>query len=106
FGPVVMAGLGGVFTEVLKDVAFRAAPIGEEAALEMLAELKGAALLGGARGAPPADKQALAKAISNLSLFAAAHADEIDSIEMNPVRALPDGCTALDALIVRRPHGT
>ncbi len=102
FGPVVLAGLGGVFTEVLKDVSFRAAPISADTAMEMLEELKGAALLKGARGEPPADMAALAEAISNLSIFAAAHADALDSVEMNPVRALPDGCVALDALIVKK----
>lgn len=102
FGPVVLAGLGGVFTEVLKDVSFRAAPIGPDTAMEMLEELKGVALLKGVRGQPPADLEALAKAISNLSICAAAHAEEIDSVEMNPVRALPGGCVALDALIVKK----
>ena len=102
FGPVVLAGLGGVFTEVLKDVSFRAAPIDPDTAMEMLEELKGVALLKGARGEPPADMASLAEAISNLSIFAAAHADALDSVEMNPVRALPDGCVALDALIVKK----
>lgn len=102
FGPVVLAGLGGVFTEVLKDVSFRAAPISTATAMEMLEELKGVALLKGARGEKPADIVALAEAISKLSIFAAAHADEIDSVEMNPVRAMPDGAVALDALIVKK----
>ena len=68
----------------------------------MIDELKGAPLLKGARGQPPADLDALAEAISRLSLFAAVHADAIESVEMNPVRALPNGCLALDALIVTR----
>lgn len=102
FGPVVLFGLGGVFTEVLKDVAFRRAPFGPETAREMIGELRGAALLKGARGQPPADLEALAQAISRLSLFAAAHGDAIESVEMNPIRALPQGCLALDALIVKK----
>ena len=102
FGVVVMAGLGGVFTEVMKDIAFRRAPVGPATAREMIGELKGAALLKGARGQPPADLEALAQAISRLSLFAAVHGDAIESVEMNPVRALPNGCLALDALIVNR----
>ena len=102
FGPVVLFGLGGVFTEVLNDVSFRRAPFGEETAREMIGELKGVALLRGARGRPAADLEALARAISRLSLFAAAHGDAIDSVEMNPFQALPDGCLALDALIVRK----
>ncbi len=102
FGPVVMFGLGGVFTEVMKDVSFRRAPIGPETAREMIGEVKGAGLLQGARGQPPADLDALAEAISRLSLFAAAHGEALESVEMNPVRALPKGCLALDALIVRK----
>ena len=71
-------------------------------AREMIEELHGLPMLKGARGNPPADIDALAVAISRLSVFAAAHANEIESVEMNPVRALPDGVLALDALIVKR----
>jgi acyl-CoA synthetase (NDP forming) len=102
FGPVVLFGLGGVFTEVLKDVAFRRAPFGPETARGMIDELRGAALLKGARGQPHANLDALAGAISRLSLFAAAHGSAIESVEMNPLRAMPSGCLALDALIVRK----
>ena len=102
FGPVVLFGLGGVFTEVMKDVAFRRAPFGEATAREMIDQLKGAAILKGARGRPACDLDALAEAIAGLSRFAAANAETIDSVEMNPLRAFPDGCMALDALIVRR----
>ncbi|MHA1528587.1 MAG: acetate--CoA ligase family protein [Alphaproteobacteria bacterium] len=102
FGPVVLFGLGGVFTEVLNDVSFRRAPFGEATAREMIGELKGSALLNGARGRPAADVEALARAISRLSLFAAVHGDAIDSVEMNPLRAMPEGCLALDALIVKK----
>jgi acyl-CoA synthetase (NDP forming) len=101
FGPVVMFGLGGVFTEILKDVAFRRAPIDAVAAEGMIEELKGAALLKGARGAAPADLGALARAISAFSVFLAAHAGAVESVEINPLRALPEGCLGLDALIVR-----
>ncbi len=102
FGPVVMAGLGGVFTEIFGDVAFRKAPVDAESAREMLEELRGMALLKGARGNPPSDIGALAAAVTALSVFAAAHAHEIESVEMNPMRALPDGVLALDALIIKR----
>ncbi|MEM7059889.1 MAG: acetate--CoA ligase family protein [Pseudomonadota bacterium] len=102
FGPVVMAGLGGVFTEIFGDVAFRKAPVTYEQARDMLDELKGSAMLKGARGKRPVDLDATSYAIQRLSLFAAVHADAIESVEMNPVRALPDGCLALDALIVKR----
>jgi acyl-CoA synthetase (NDP forming) len=102
FGPVVLFGLGGVFTEVLKDVSFRRAPFAEATAREMIEELKGLPLLKGARGEPAVDLDALAEAISRLSLFATVHGGAIDSVEMNPLRAMPDGCLALDALIVRK----
>ena len=104
FGAVVMFGLGGVLTEVLKDVAFRRAPFGPDVAGEMIDELKGAAILKGARGRAPADLDALADAISKLSLFAAANAGSFESVEMNPICALPDRCLALDALIVARAN--
>jgi hypothetical protein len=102
FGPVVVFGLGGVFTEVLRDVSFRRAPFGPETARAMIDELKGSALLKGARGRPPADLDALADTISRLSLFAAAHGAGIESVEMNPLLARPEGPIALDALIVRK----
>ena len=102
FGPVVLFGLGGVYAEVLRDIACRPGPIGPAAAREMIDEIAGAELLKGARGDATSDLDALAQTISNLSIFAAAHADQIESVEMNPVRAMPDGCLALDALIVTK----
>lgn len=103
FGPIVLFGLGGLFAEVLRDTSFRRAPFGPETAREMIDELQGAAVLRGKRGRPAADLDALAEAISNLSLFAAANADALESVEINPLLALPDRCIALDALIVKRP---
>lgn len=107
FGPMVMFGLGGVFVEILKDVVFRPAPFGVDEARLMIAEVRGAALLDGARGAAPADKEALAKALSDLSLFAAANADTIASVDINPVVVLEagKGVMALDALINAVPLG-
>jgi acyl-CoA synthetase (NDP forming) len=102
FGPVVLFGLGGIFTEVLEDVSFRSAPFDDHTARQMIEQLKGVALLKGARNRPAADLDALARAISRLSLFAAAHGDAIDSVEINPLRAMPEGCLALDALIVKK----
>ncbi|MEO0791440.1 MAG: acetate--CoA ligase family protein [Pseudomonadota bacterium] len=101
FGPVVMFGLGGIFTEVLEDVALRNAPVSVATAHEMINELKGVAVLKGARGADPADFGALAEAISRFSVFAAANAHQIASVEINPLRALPERCLGLDALIVK-----
>jgi acetate---CoA ligase (ADP-forming) len=104
FGPVVMLGLGGVLVEVMGDVTFRRAPFDTDEAMRMIAELRGAAVFDGVRGRPPADTAALAEALAALSRFAHAHADEIDSIDVNPflVRARGEGAVALDALIVRR----
>jgi acyl-CoA synthetase (NDP forming) len=102
FGPVVMLGLGGIFVEVLRDVTFRIAPFGVEEAHRMIAELRGAAMLHGARGQPPCDVDALAAALSRLSLFAAAQRGRFTSIDINPLLVRPkgEGAAALDALIL------
>ena len=103
FGPVVMFGLGGVFVEVLKDVSFRLAPFGRGEALAMIREIKGYALLQGARGAPPCDIDALADALAALSRFAHARRADVNAVEINPLLALPDGqgALALDAVVIR-----
>lgn len=105
WGPVVMFGLGGVFVEVLRDVTFRVAPFDAAEARRMIAEIRGAAILDGARGRPAADIAALAEALSRLSLFAAAQQGRFASIEINPllVRPAGKGVVALDALIVPVP---
>jgi len=102
FGPAVMFGLGGVFVEVFKDVSFRLAPFGRDEALRMIGETKGAKLLQGVRGKPAADIEALADALVNLSRFAAANADKLDSVDLNPFVVLEKGkgVVALDALVV------
>jgi acetate---CoA ligase (ADP-forming) len=102
FGPVVLLGLGGIFVEVLRDVTFRIAPFGVEEGHRMIAELRGAAILEGARGQPPCDLDALARALSALSLFAAAHRGQFTSIDVNPLLVRPrgEGAAALDALIL------
>lgn len=104
FGPVVMFGLGGIFVEVFKDVTFRLAPFGVDEARTMLREIKGHAMLKGVRGAPPADEDALAHALAQLSAYAAANADTLESIDVNPFIVLPkgQGAVAVDALIVPR----
>ncbi|HTT78727.1 MAG TPA: acetate--CoA ligase family protein, partial [Stellaceae bacterium] len=87
---------------VLRDVTFRIAPFGPDEAHRMIAELRGAAMLHGARGQMPADLDALAAALSNLSLFAAAKSAEFTSIDINPILVRPkgEGVAALDALIL------
>jgi acetate---CoA ligase (ADP-forming) len=104
FGPMLMVGLGGIHVEVLRDVTFSPVPIGPDDALALLGELKGAALLDGVRGAPPADRTALSELIAALSRFAADHAELIDEIDLNPVIVHPasEGLTVVDALIVKR----
>jgi acyl-CoA synthetase (NDP forming) len=104
FGPVVMVGLGGLFVEALHDVALRLAPIDPAQAMAMIGEIRGRAVLDGARGRPPSDVEALADALVKLSQFAAAHADEIESVDINPFLVLPrgKGAVVLDALIVGR----
>jgi succinyl-CoA synthetase beta subunit len=104
FGAVVMFGMGGVFVEAFHDVAFRVAPFGVAEARALIADVKGRVLLTGLRGQPPADEEALARAIAALSVYAAAHAEAIESIDINPLVVLPkgSGVLALDALIVPR----
>lgn len=110
FGPVVMFGLGGVFVEALGDVSFRVAPIDEREARAMVDEIRARRVLDGMRGAPPADIDALAAAIAALSRFAAAHADSLESLDLNPFVVLPRDAPgiagmkalALDAVLISR----
>jgi acyl-CoA synthetase (NDP forming) len=106
FGPVVAFGLGGVFTELLKDVTYRFAPFDVNTAKEMIGEIQGAALLKGYRGGPALDVDALADALSRLSLFAADHAERISEIDVNPMFVHPagQGVVAADALVVLKDH--
>jgi acyl-CoA synthetase (NDP forming) len=99
FGPVLMFGLGGVFVEVLKDVAFRIVPIEARDARKMLREIKGFPVLEGARGQDPADLAALEELLLKVSAFAEAH-PEIAELDLNPVFAYKDGAVAVDARIV------
>jgi acyl-CoA synthetase (NDP forming) len=104
FGPVVMFGLGGVLVEALGDVSFRVAPFDEAEAHRMMREIRAFKVLEGLRGAPPSDIDALAKALAALSRFAAAHRDQIVSLEANPflVRPKGQGAVALDAVVITK----
>jgi len=106
FGPAVMVGLGGVLVEVLDDVAFRLAPFDADEARRMIGELKGARLFQPFRGRPELDVDALAALLSGISVFAAAEAGALSSVDLNPVRVLPkgQGVAVLDALIVPESH--
>jgi acyl-CoA synthetase (NDP forming) len=99
FGPVMMFGLGGVMVEVLKDVAFRLVPLTERDAKQMIGDIKGAPILDGVRGSPPADREALARTILGVSKLVESH-PEIRELDLNPVFAYADGSVAVDARIV------
>ena len=101
-GMMIMVGLGGVFTEIMQDVALARAPITPGRAEAMLRGLKGAPLLQGARGRPTLDITAAAKAVSRLSVLAEQNAATIESIEINPLLVRETGVVALDALILPR----
>lgn len=105
FGAMVMVGIGGIHAELLKDVTFMRAPISPSAARSMLEQLKLYPLLKGVRGAKSCDIEAVAKTISDFSAFVAAHEEQLASFEINPLRALQDGCVALDALAVCKVEG-
>ena len=99
FGPVIMFGLGGVFVEVLKDVAFRVIPIVRRDAAEMITEIKGYSLLQGYRGQEPANTAILEDMLLKVSDFVE-QTPEIKEIDLNPVFAYKDGAIAVDARIV------
>jgi acetyltransferase len=99
FGPCVMVGLGGVFTEVLDDVAIRLAPVTRQAAQSMLDDLRGARILDGVRGGLPVDREAIVSLIVDLSRLAVERRDLLE-VDLNPVIATPDGAVAVDALVV------
>ena len=102
FGPTVVLGLGGVLSEVLKDVTFRIAPFGIETARDMIAELRGAKLFDGYRGSPATDKEALAQVLVDVSRMAAALGPRLKEMDINPlfVRPKGEGVVAADALVV------
>ncbi len=99
FGPVMMFGLGGIMVEVLGDVAFRLAPLGEGDARDMIDEIQGRQVLDGVRGQPPVDVGAIEAMLDQVSQFAAEH-PEVAELDLNPVIASPEGAIAVDARIV------
>ncbi len=102
FGPTIALALGGVLTEVMKDVAYRIAPFDLATAREMIADLRGARLFDGYRGTPPADKEALAHTLVAVATMAAALAPRLKELDINPVFVGPEGqgVVAADALLV------
>jgi acyl-CoA synthetase (NDP forming) len=101
FGPVALAGMGGVYAELLRDLRLALAPVGEETAVRLLRGLRGAPLLDGLRGRPPVDLRAAARALAALSRLAAAH-PELAEVEVNPLLVTPAGAVGLDARVVLR----
>ncbi len=105
FGPAVMFGLGGIYTEVFQDVVFGIAPLEEKDALEMMARIKGRPLLEGVRGQPARDMGGLAKLLVRVSRLMAEHR-EIKQLDLNPVRVYHSGLSVLDVRIFEQlPSG-
>ena len=100
FGPVIMAGLGGVLTEVFRDVAFRMLPITTSDAKSMLNELKGSKILKGFRGSKPIDINMIAKALVKIGKLGVDNANFFDSIDFNPIIAYPKSYYVVDAKIL------
>ena len=101
-GPSVMVGMGGIYTEILRDTALRVAPVSGREARAMLKELKGWPLLSGTRNQSPLAIDALAGLIERISRLILDH-PEITEMDLNPVRVYPDRVTALDARILKQP---
>lgn len=100
FGPVIMAGMGGIMTEVMKDVSFRMLPITASDARSMLEELKGSKLLKGFRGSPPIDLGMAARMLVQIGKIGVENADYINSIDFNPVVVYPRSYHVVDAKII------
>lgn len=103
FGPMVMVGLGGIFVEVLKDVAFRICPIGEQDAWQMLADLRGAAILDGVRGGEAVDKRAIVDVIMRLASpdgLLMELDEELTEVDINPLIVSSAGAIAADARFI------
>ena len=99
FGPCVMFGLGGIFTEVLNDVSFRIAPLTESDTIAMMDDIRGSAILGPIRGLAGADRSALSRILHALGRIGLEH-DDIEAIDVNPLLLREDGTpVAVDAAI-------
>jgi acyl-CoA synthetase (NDP forming) len=104
FGLSLAFGMGGIAVDVTRDFALRMLPLRAGDAEAMIAETRGAAMLGSIRGRPAADVASLAACLEALADFAHHNADVLDEIDLNPIKALPQGCGCIvvDALIVAR----
>jgi acetate---CoA ligase (ADP-forming) subunit beta len=99
FGPCVMFGLGGIFTEVLGDVTFRPAPLVESDAMEMLMEIRGNKILGAVRGMEAVDLDSLVQCLMAMGKIGMAH-EEIQAIDVNPLIVIGSSPVAVDALVI------
>ncbi len=99
FGPCVMFGLGGIFTEVLKDISFRVAPLEKHDAFEMMSEIKAHKILDAVRGMPEADRDLLADILINVGRIGLEN-DAVKEIDINPLILLGSKPVAVDALVV------
>jgi 3-hydroxypropionyl-CoA synthetase (ADP-forming) len=102
FGPVIMAGIGGIYTEVFKDVSFRVLPITKEDAISMIDDLKGNKILKGFRGMPPVNLNVLAEALVNIGKFGTEMAPYYESIDFNPIIFYENEYVVVDAKILLR----
>lgn len=104
YGPFLIVGLGGIFVEVLKDVAIRLLPVDELEARAMVRELRGYKVLEGVRGQGPRDIDALVKAMVGLSDIFAAHRNYLSDMEINPIMVRPQGqgAVAVDVRLLRK----
>ena len=100
WGPALAVGLGGIWVEALRDTSLRLLPVTPAEVKDMLAELRGASLLDGWRGAPAADRDAIAEAVAAIGNAALALGPELVSLEVNPLRVDGRMVEALDALAV------
>jgi 3-hydroxypropionyl-CoA synthetase (ADP-forming) len=100
FGPSIMVGLGGIYTELFKDVSFRVLPITKNDALKMLESLRGKEILRGFRGSKPINMDMLSEAIVNIGTLGVDMAGKYESIDFNPVVLYPDGYFVVDAKII------
>jgi 3-hydroxypropionyl-CoA synthetase (ADP-forming) len=102
FGPVIMTGIGGIYTEVFKDVSFRVLPITKEDAISMIDDLKGNKILRGFRGMSPVNMNMLAEALVNIGKFGTDMAPYYESIDFNPVIFYENEYVVVDAKILLR----
>lgn len=100
FGPSIMVGLGGIYTELFKDVSFRVLPVTKNEAAKMLESLRGKDILKGFRGSKPIDLDMLSQAIVNIGTLGVDMAGKYESIDFNPVVVYPDSYYVVDAKII------